>query len=479
MFNLDNNNLLYSLWSSGANQSTPTRPAKLPKSTDVRVTHSNNSAIHLKDQGLSLEPREAQADQSMVLSNYLLGFWDSIANWLTLDRSGILYSTGRSMVATVSKDIDLETGPFVTHMKNLLISDVARVLASSLTQVASESSSASGPRLATPPGKQDIIPQGAGFTTAKARLLSMKAPNSTLDYFFRGMNLTRLSSQPAPTVQKSLTDKLADNIADLMVNGTSANNPLASLIKENKPIITQTIRATFNNFLNDQVSLIRAGFALPGWAAVYQTQWCWGTYDRKGRKLVTECADSTVLEDLNIAPSLQRTLDKMGFHRHIPERVDLPKGIQRALDGVEQFTHGVYAAMVSLCVLTGLTMLVSFANVFMPERFTAASDFFTLGMCVASGGFLVLVASPYAFFQYFNGLVLPGIMSTLNLGYENGWKFVVLLMGAEVLTLIATGWWITLERRGFRDRLLFGTEAITIGKRETGFGMPGFSSPRM
>jgi len=44
-------------------------------------------------------------------------------------------------------------------------------------------------------------------------------------------------------------------------------------------------------------------------------------------------------------------------------------------------------------------------------------------------------------------------------------------IGAEVLTLLSLGWWVVLERRGYRERLLQETEPIIIGRRETMVGI--------
>jgi hypothetical protein len=339
----------------------------------------------------------------------------------------------------------------------------------SLTKVATIDTSLSQSRQTGVQEQQQL----ADFSHAKALLLaeaSASNENTALTKFLRSMNLSRLSGQPAPTVQKSLTDTLAESIADLMVNGSSARSPLALLIRENKPIVASSIRATMNTFLNEQIEQIRKGFDVPGWAAMYQTQWCWGHYTRKGHKTVSGCADGSVLEDLNLAPGLQKTLDNLEYHRRMPDRIDLPRGLQRSLEGMEQFTHAVYAAMITMVVLTGITFLVSFANVFVPEKWTQASDFFTLGLCVASGGFVFLVGAPYAVFEYFAGLTVPGLASIFNIGYEGGWRFVALLIAAEVMTVIAMGYWIVLERRGYHDKMMM-MDTIIIAKRDTRIGI--------
>lgn len=401
---------------------------------------------------------EAKA-QSQILPKYLLGFWDGLANWLILDRDGVLYNTGRKIAITIGSDVELETGAFYSHVKGRLTENVADSLADSLTQVATQRPISQ---------LRHVESQVADFSRAKTLLLaeaSAASKNNSLNKFFNAMNLSRLSGQPAKTVRKSLSEALAENIADIMVNGSAARNPLASLIRENKPIIAQTLRATVNSFLNENILQMREGFNMPSWVAMYQTQWCWGHYTRKGHKTVAGCADGSALEDLNLAPGLQRTLNNMNFHWRMPERVDLPTGMQKSLDGMEQFTHAVYAAIITLVVLTGLTFLVSLLNVFVPEKWTQASDFFTLGLCAASGAFIMLVGAPYAVFEYFAGLTMPGLASLLNIGYEGGWRFVALLISAEVMTLIGMGYWIVLERKGYHDKMTM--ETIVIAKRDT------------
>lgn len=441
--------------------SLPSAPAMPPMPQDPLMPSSgksnvNGSTTHHKR-------HEDIESQSLTLSTHLGRVFDILADNLALDRNEKLYKTGRDTITSVGNELHSETGAFMSRMKDIIKSEVVR-------QLSSQQHTPKTSRHTTlPHQKRSLLNKLQSHSISKTSTLPVNLHNSNITT--TRQNTTRLSSNPTstPKVQQSLTDVLADNIADLMVNGTSATNPLAALIRDNKPVIASTVRATVNSFLNEQINQVRKGFGLPGWVAIYQTQWCWGEYDRRNKKVVSGCTDSTALEDINLAPGLQRTMDLMGFgDKKMPDRIELPNGMLRTIDGLEQFTHAVYAAEITLVVLTGIVWIASLGNAFTPEKATQWTDFFMLGLCATSGFLIMLITAPYIVFEYFNSLALPGMMSLFSVRYDHGWRFVTLHIAAELLTIIGTGFWIVLERRGYRDKIwkLLDQE-MESSKRET------------
>jgi hypothetical protein len=410
-----------------------------------------------------------------------------------------MYGAGHNAFKNVGEHWESSAGTLFTDMKDHIVNDISRSLSDSLVHIAErEVRLRQTPQKRSESVEQDIPSSETTnmLSTILRRDLSTTIANNTLMTLMN--NLNRLSSPPDPpppppsaptsasaepqkpsiptdSTSPTLKDTLTDTIASLLINGSATTTTLQL---DTRPILTQTLRSTVNALLNAQMTHLRTGFDLPSWMSLYATQWCWGTFARRGAKRVTGCTDASALADIDLAPGLRQTLKQMevGNGVRTPERVDLPAGLQRSLDGVGQFTHGVFAANIAQVVLAGITALVSGANVFVVGSWTQTSDFFVLGMCAASAIFTLLVLAPYAVFEYFNGLALPGILSLANIGYENGWAFVSLFVVAECLTLLAMGCWIVLERKGYRDKLLEeDTGEIFIAKRDTqpfGMGMP-------
>jgi hypothetical protein len=470
LFNLDSSeNLMAALWASG-NMSLPSTPPQDPLMASSGKVNVNHSALHQKR-------HDSMESQLPALSTHLRRMFDLFADNIALDRDEKLYKTGRDTITSVGKDINSEAGVFISRMKEIITSEVVRQLSHHQNiktlkthTLPQENTKKLKSHTLPPHQKRDQTNNLQYHPISKTTTLPINLHNSN---FTTERNQTRLSSQssskpPPPRVQQSLTDVLADNIADLMMNGTSATNPLAALIRDNKPVIASTVRATVNSFLNEQINQVRKGFGLPAWVAIYQTKWCWGEYDRRNKKEVTNCGDSSALEDINLSPGLQRTMALMGVDKKMPERIELPNGMLRTIDGLEQFTHAVYAAEITLVVLTGIVWISSLANVFTPEKATQWTDFFMLGLCATSGFLMMIITAPYIVFEYFNGLALPGVMSLFSIRYDHGWRFVTLHIAAELLTIIGTGFWIVLERRGYRDKIwkLLDQESES-SKRET------------
>jgi hypothetical protein len=427
---------MYALWASGPNNTAPWIAAGSPN-----VQQQNGSK--------SLTRRDQKGSQAIDM--FLQPLLNSLATTLDIDETSDLYTTTFDALHALTTELSADSSTIASQLSSKVLKSLSQTF--------------SNHPLIT---KRDVSP------AEKARiLLSTSIRNSTTGSpIYQTINMTSANSRPGPhqPSQQSFADALAETIAAFITNSATprSDNPFMKLIKDNKPILASTLRATANTFLNEAVVSLRSGFAVPDWVSIYQTEWCWGTYSgAHGSKNVSGCSDSRSLEALNLAPGLKHTLALMDVQRDTPDRVDLPGGLQRMLDGMMQFVHGVFALDVTLVALTGVVMLLSLANCFAPERLQAWSDFLLVAMCAASAWFILLIAAPYAIFEYLNGLVMPGALGILNVGYQHGWRFVGLHIGAEILTLLSTGWWVMLERRGFRERLLQETEPIVIGRRET------------
>ncbi|TID27773.1 hypothetical protein E2P81_ATG00525 [Venturia nashicola] len=403
----------------------------------------------------------------LVMSNAI----DTVAGWVGAKPTGGIPTTLKKMASVSVTDVQDGFGEFYLKTKNKVLADVSTTMANYLTEVAAGYKASATTLLGGTAPKVAATIQGRAVRqlstytdfsmTAEEADVVMEALLKEIKHPELAANLARempqvianLNASSARDAMFTSQKSVKDGNLDKPFFSSSPIAPLQGALITAGPTLVKAMKTTALRGMNAGMRNVKKAVPVYDWYTFYPGHMCWGFYkhERNSGKITEElvgCGTTATWKDINLAPIVQKLLNKTGIKAQAPPEIGVGNGLEKSFEGLRKFTGLIYSTgvltIVNLTFALIATLLAIGATGFVTAKMVKTIYFATISICVSA--MFLAYSSAIIITASLGGVayIMPGTGEALGAIVNIGGGFLAVLWINFALTFTGTMAWIVM-----------------------------------